>query len=143
VHPLTPPGLPHRHFRPVILRTWGLNNVELDFRRSKYIQNMDNFGSSVPLYSLIFRFCLPPAPHIQDPPELSGGKLAHVECSFYHFSGVLKFICHKRESSGFFSKKIPPKPKKGSNLFFEVQIVGLTKAYLRIATGVLEMPKQP
>ena len=51
---------------------------------------MDNFGSSVPLYSLIFRFCLPPAPHIQDPPELSGGKLAHVECSFYHFWGVLK-----------------------------------------------------
>ena len=53
---------------------------------------MDNFGSSVPLYSLIFRFCLPPAPHIQDPPELSGGKLAHVECSFYHFSGVLKLV---------------------------------------------------
>ena len=92
MHPLTPPGLPHRHFRPVILRTWGLNNVGLDFRRSKYIQNMDNFGSSVPLYSLIFRFCLPPAPHIQDPPELSGGKLAHVECSFYHFSGVLKLV---------------------------------------------------
>ena len=53
---------------------------------------MDNFRSSVPLYSLIFRFCLPPAPHIQDPPELSGGKLAHVECSFYHFSGVLKLV---------------------------------------------------
>ena len=37
-----------------------------------------------------------------------------------------KFICHKRASSGFFSKKIPPKPKKGSNLFFQVQIVSLT-----------------
>ena len=45
--------------------------------------------------------------------------------------------------SGFFSKTFPPKPKKGSNLFFEVQIVGLTKAYLRIATGVFEMPLQP
>ncbi len=33
-----------------------------------------------------------------------------------------KFICHKRESSGFFSEKNLPKPKKGSNLFFEVQI---------------------
>jgi hypothetical protein len=31
-----------------------------------------------------------------------------------------------RVSSGFFSKNIPPKPKKGSNLFFEVQIVSLT-----------------
>jgi hypothetical protein len=36
------------------------------------------------------------------------------------------FICHKRESSGFFSQKNPPKPKKGPNLFFEVQIVGFT-----------------
>ncbi len=37
---------------------------------------------------------LPPAPHIQDPPEfkLSGRKLAHVECSFYHFWGVLKLV---------------------------------------------------
>ena len=32
---------------------------------------------------------------------------------------------HKRESSGFFSKKILPKPKKGPNLFFEVEIVSL------------------
>ena len=39
---------------------------------------------------------------------------------------VPKFICHKRESSGFFSEKNLPKPKKGSNLFFEVQIVGFT-----------------
>ena len=41
-----------------------------------------------------------------------------------------EFICHKRAalrvSSGFFSKNIPPNQKKGSNLFFEVQIVSLT-----------------
>jgi hypothetical protein len=36
-----------------------------------------------------------------------------------------KFIGHKRESSGFFSKKNLPKPKKGPNLFFEVEIVSL------------------
>ena len=58
-------------------------------------------------------------------------------------SGELNLYATNGACSGFFSKTFPPKPKKGPNLFFEVQNVGLTKAYLRIATGVLEMPKQP
>ena len=57
------------------------------------------------------------------------GRLAPVTLRHSaHFSRTpfANFICHKRASSGFFSKKNPPKPKKGSNLFFEVQIVSLT-----------------
>jgi hypothetical protein len=38
---------------------------------------------------------------------------------------LFNFICHKRASSGFFFQKNPPKPKKGPNLFFEVEIVSL------------------
>ena len=37
----------------------------------------------------------------------------------------INFIGHKRASSGFFFQKNPPKPKKGPNLFFEVEIVSL------------------
>jgi len=73
-------------------RTWGLNNVRQDFNQAI----LTEFSNSYNIYNIlelhVFEFCPSLATHIQDPPELSGGKLAHVECSFYHFLGVLKLV---------------------------------------------------